>query len=816
MDRPDAQSVRDASVRSLWPYLFLAWLVLLFFGDLLAGGRSFALRDVFINFLPWRVYAHQAMAAGEIPWWNPYGGYGKPFVADVEVGFYYPAHILFLFLPVVTAFKATWMLHLWIAGSSMFALCRSWALRTAASLVAAVAFMFSTFPVAILESEHGLGTIVWTPLVLLLLCRLTGTWAAGAGEPIGRVFRQSAGSVAGLALVTAVQFLAGHTEFFVFSTLFSSVCFLAQCLCRVPPRRIAGALLSAVAAGVLMTGLVLPQLVPTLEMLPFLDRMGTYDPNMLSGSISPRHFLAMVFPFLFGGLGWYGQYWAESVGEFTVGTCYLGILPLLLVPCSLLPCLRRGPRLCLTLSLWLLGVAGLVIAMGRFTPLAPFLYRLPLVTHFRWPSKFNCWIWTAAALLAGLGYQALTGEPADRRARRVRAAFFILIVAAWVLLLISFSGIIGISDSTSRLIGRGGLDAARYAAVRKDVLIGLVFFGTGIALLALRVYTRINRTLVDAMVVGCLFLNLAVIGRQVHPIMPDRVYTDPPRPELLASLKSDEWRVHTFAFGSRVGQLLYGNPGIDAYVWAKAIGTEDCWLPYGIYSTYAAGFKIKRNLEIVEGLDRLRPDQRLLLARVANVGVMLVKPPGQNGEAASDQIVTVAVDKGLPRAFLVNRWWNVDGVEQTAATHLFKDEGYRSGATVEYVPGAVEGLPPPPETGDGAAPPGSPAGIIRVFEAGRNNVHLEVEAPGRSLLVLCDSWYPGWKAYVDYKEQPIYRANIWFRGVFVGKGWHQVNFVYRPTHIDAAFVGCGLSALVVCGLGWMGWRQRRLSFGVVR
>jgi hypothetical protein len=298
--------------------------------------------------------------------------------------------------------------------------------------------------------------------------------------------------------------------------------------------------------------------------------------------------------------------------------------------------------------------------------------------------------------------------------------------------------------------------------------------------------------------------------------MADGVYTDPPRSDLLASLESDERRVHTFAGSSRVGQLLYGNPGSDAYVWAKAIGAEDCWLPYGIYSTYAAGFKIKRNLEIADGLDQLRPDQRLLLARLANVGVMLVKPPGGNGAEASDQIVTVAVDRALPRAFLVNRWWVVDGSEQSAAEHLFHDEGFRSGATVEFVPGAVEGMPAPPVPGDGAAPSGTPAGIVTAFEPGRNSVHLEVEAPGRSLVVLCDSWYPGWKAYVDYREQPIYRANIWFRGVFVEKGWHQVNFVYRPSHIDGAFWGCGVSALMICGLAWISRRQRRFSFGIVR
>jgi uncharacterized membrane protein YfhO len=45
---------------------------------------------------------------------------------------------------------------------------------------------------------------------------------------------------------------------------------------------------------------------------------------------------------------------------------------------------------------------------------------------------------------------------------------------------------------------------------------------------------------------------------------------------------------------------------------------------------------------------------------------------------------------------------------------------------------------------------------------------------------LADSYYPGWKAYVDGKEKPILRANHFFRAVALSKGAHVVEFKYDP------------------------------------
>ncbi len=54
---------------------------------------------------------------------------------------------------------------------------------------------------------------------------------------------------------------------------------------------------------------------------------------------------------------------------------------------------------------------------------------------------------------------------------------------------------------------------------------------------------------------------------------------------------------------------------------------------------------------------------------------------------------------------------------------------------------------------------------------------------GDGFVVLSDQFYPGWRAYVDGRESPIYRANYLFRAVPVPAGEHVVEFTYQPVSV---------------------------------
>ncbi len=57
---------------------------------------------------------------------------------------------------------------------------------------------------------------------------------------------------------------------------------------------------------------------------------------------------------------------------------------------------------------------------------------------------------------------------------------------------------------------------------------------------------------------------------------------------------------------------------------------------------------------------------------------------------------------------------------------------------------------------------------------------LSVYSSSAALLVLTDTYYPGWRATVDGVSTPIFAANLSQRAVMVPEGNHTVTFFYRP------------------------------------
>ncbi|RJQ29476.1 hypothetical protein C4571_01370 [Candidatus Parcubacteria bacterium] len=67
-----------------------------------------------------------------------------------------------------------------------------------------------------------------------------------------------------------------------------------------------------------------------------------------------------------------------------------------------------------------------------------------------------------------------------------------------------------------------------------------------------------------------------------------------------------------------------------------------------------------------------------------------------------------------------------------------------------------------------------------VLEYKENEVVLRSETDRDGVLVLTDTFYSGWNAYIDGERTSIYPANVLFRGVFLPRGEHIVVFRYKP------------------------------------
>ncbi|HEX2988541.1 MAG TPA: YfhO family protein, partial [Chloroflexota bacterium] len=151
----------------------------------------------------------------------------------------------------------------------------------------------------------------------------------------------------------------------------------------------------------------------------------------------------------------------------------------------------------------------------------------------------------------------------------------------------------------------------------------------------------------------------------------------------------------------------------------------------------------------------------------------------------------------LPRAFVVHR-----AEVHTDDGDLLAALGHSDLAQVVLLSEDVQFEGVPPDGGE----------RVKVTADRTSSVDITVDMNQPGFLVLSDSYYPGWKVYVDGTESQILRANYTVRAVPLGTGSHQVRFVYDPVSLK---LGVGLSLvgtlLVVAAPALV--LRRRLSLG---
>jgi hypothetical protein len=94
-----------------------------------------------------------------------------------------------------------------------------------------------------------------------------------------------------------------------------------------------------------------------------------------------------------------------------------------------------------------------------------------------------------------------------------------------------------------------------------------------------------------------------------------------------------------------------------------------------------------------------------------------------------------------------------------------------------------------------------PAARIIGKQFGASKETIQVESPGPAMVFISQAYYHNWKARVDGKAVPLWRANYAFQAVEVPAGRHEVTLVY----VDKMFrIGALLAAWAafVCAALW--------------
>jgi hypothetical protein len=78
-----------------------------------------------------------------------------------------------------------------------------------------------------------------------------------------------------------------------------------------------------------------------------------------------------------------------------------------------------------------------------------------------------------------------------------------------------------------------------------------------------------------------------------------------------------------------------------------------------------------------------------------------------------------------------------------------------------------------------------------------NFIHLQARMACRGMVIVTDSFFPGWRATVDGKSTPIYEVDGGVRAIVVEKGAHEIDMKYRPWTVFGGGLMTLLAAAVV-------------------
>jgi hypothetical protein len=709
-----------------------------------SGQAYFFERDIWLYWVPYIEWATRTLAAGHLPQWNPFAGFGSAFMADPSFQFFYPPSVLNWILPASTAYTFL------VAGHSVFGAVGAYRLLAprlrsrGSALVGAAVFVAAGPLVSSANLWHHFSSVMYMPWVLDAFLRL----------------RAGRGGIRRLGLLTGLQALAGSADACVMTGL--GLMFLLP----IRLRRLARLIPKLAAAVVICCGLAAIQWLPTSLLAAKAARASLGAGTRLQWSVSPTSLIDFVLPL--GG----AAHTASEGSGFTeerirfIPWRYLGAstLPLLLLG------IRRAPRAGLLL------LFAILLSLGRHTPLGEWAGHLPVISAFRFPSKL---LWLVAglwAVLTAIGHKELGRT--DRPTTRV-------LVPVGIALMVCALGLFALAPFSAgdhpdwpkiwRLVPWAPLALG-------SALLGMAFGRRGLGAVGLIVA-------LDVLVPARTY-NAYSSGEMFHT-----------RPSLVDELyRHKAGRIHVFQ-KSRTEELTFRVPAGWSEEEAYYFGQAQLLLPpqavrwsirgsfdgdiTGLarpeYSALAglamSGDTLKPHLLRLGGVThaiRFPGPLPLELPLVASIPTFHTQP-----------VLLLSVPDPLPLAYIVYRVRHEPS--PVAAFHLLTDPGFDSAREVVRLRESGQA-----EVAAAETPPMASLAQIETEDPGRWVVRARLGAPGT--LVVLNAFADGWKARVDGKPEPILPANLIFQSVDLAAGEHRVELEYETPGL--------LAGLVLSAIAW--------------
>jgi hypothetical protein len=785
-----------------------------FFYDLLEGRYLLIERDLGPYFIPPRFFWVESIKSGSFPLWNPYQFSGHPFFANPQHALLYPFNGLFFLLPFDVAFNAITIFHFFLGGLFTYLFLKDLKVNSTGALISGLIFMLSGY----LLSVHSLLTIllssVWTPLILMFFRRA--------------ILRPGFKNEVLTAIFVTLSFLGGGIEIVYgnFFVLLIAVIFLPSSdiefvgdkprrhrfICAVPIYW--GRIRSLLIVSIVFLFLSGIQLFPFLELFHHSIRgSGMSYQQATTWSFAPKDTLLFFLPDAYGYWLDMKKYW---ISQCWFKTLYTGGLPFILSAMFL--SFGKGRKLYLALM-----VFSLFLALGKYNPLYPFVFKyIPFFNGIRYPAKFLYIFILVLSVTAGLGFQKLSEYSKDNEKKRLKHLFIIFSLVSGFLLLFSALG----HQQVEHFLKLKGIDFPDFNPLSVNLHHAQRFlFYLALFFLLLRVGYEMRwkgwvKVLVLVFLMTDLFGNMGFYGKE-------RTEDYFRKTKALEMISSDTDVFRVFSTAKTISQdttIMVENPasldilkekslpsmnllfqlhdiwGIDV---TRIKRVDDLYKAFtntpSISATHLIDLYGVRYITSVTPLDENNKFE-LIYARLEGL-------EGKREDLLKENTIKIYKNRSpLPRAWLVKDFKVMDS---GAMLSRMTSRDFRPGGEVlieEYPKWTNLPVPVSPFTKGGG---GVSGGEVEILSESNNGLTLQVKVAGDNLLVLSDTYYPGWKAFVNGKKTKIHRANYNFRAIPLPAGTHRVEFVYDPISFKLG-AGVTLLGILSCiGIGWVARRRAR-------
>lgn len=691
--------------------------------------------------LPWRYLVVSLEKKFQLPLWNPYNFSGVPLLANFQTGAFYPLSIIFFIVPFEYAWTFLVVLQLLLSGLFLYLYLSYIKINKFASILGAVAFVFSGFSVSWLEWNTILQVAVWLPLILLatehLIKKLTWKWVY--------VFI--------FAEVSAI--FAGHLQLLFYTLTISNAYLIARLIQinyqeKEEIKNTIGQLWPFLIISIFVLLITSIQLLPTFQFISQsgrdIDQVGNWQKE---GWFIPwQHLIQFIIPDFFGNpttLNYWGTWnYAELTG-------YIGLLPLLMAIYALF--FRRDNK---TLFFGTLFFFSLIFSLPTFFAQVPYLLNIPFISSSQ-PTRLLFITDFSLAILAALGFDYFMQN--KKRIIYPIILMMLFFVGLWVFVLSARSYVLA--------------DIANYLLVSKrNMILPSVLFIISISVLVFNSYAKTKRNyflLTYCILLGIVIFDLVHFADKFTPFTP-RQYLFPST-KTLTFLQKNIGNYRLMTSDSRIlppnFSIMYKLQSVDGY--------DPLYLMR--YAELIAASE--RNMPSIDppfGYNRIitphNYDSRIIdllgvryVLSLSDLSSPKLKKVFQEGETRTYENTNV-----LPRTFFVESVEWVDNKEN-AIKKMFNIDLYKT-AIIEKEP----------VLSNTAYPKELTVGQAEIVSYEPNRVVVKIDNLTDGFLILTDSYYPTWRAYIYTKEfrNPkkvrIYKTDLNFRGMFVERGQHMIEF----------------------------------------